>query len=281
LALRLGEQQDFRDLHDSKSISNTQYSLDAFLKDIERDFQTLGVTDIWFLDGNKLKRQSPSVFRSKKALYLQALEVATPEERLALGVSYGKGYSRTSQAVHPMVGSHDYGAPESRPKQIKTNIAFLSIVAMHVMHLAHELAGIEDPHGIATVLGRDFEGSEAATALAALKKDFRIGDVVLTAWNELAEVVEAHTSKFGDTAYRIRFLTQPPLPEYPEDWLPSRSITARLVGPDTVRRIFETSLNSGRLKEELAEINPEILARPDSELLELVKPVLVDCTIHL
>jgi hypothetical protein len=38
LDLRLGEQQDFRDLHDGKSISNTQYSIDAFLKDISMHF---------------------------------------------------------------------------------------------------------------------------------------------------------------------------------------------------------------------------------------------------
>jgi hypothetical protein len=275
LDLRLGEQQDFRDLHKGGNISilNIQHSIDDFLERIEGDLQALGVTDIWFLDGAKLKKPIPSVFNGKKALYLQALKVATPEERLALGVSYGEGYSRTSQAVHPMVGSHDHG--ENRPKQINSNIVFLSIVAMHVMHLAHRLAGIEDPHGLATIMGPDFERSEAATALAALTKDFRIGDVVLTAWHDLAEIVDAHTGDFGDTAYRIRFLTQPPLPAHPEDWTPSRWITARLVGPDTVRSIFETPLNSGRIREKFTEIGREILAGPDSELLERAKRSLV------
>jgi hypothetical protein len=276
LDLRLGEQLDFRDLHEDRRISNTQHSIDDFVERITRDLETLGVKEIWFLDGRKLKSQTPSVFRSKKALYLEALAVATPDERLALGVSYGKGYSRTSQAVHPMLGSHDYGVPENRPRQIKTNFAFLSIVAMHVMHLAHKLAGIEDPHGITTVMGRDFEGSEAANALAAFKKDFQFGDVILTAWNDLAEVVEAHTGKFGDTAYRIRFLTSPPIPDYPEDWVPSRWITARLVGVDTARHILETSVNRGRVQKELADVGREILSRPDSELVEYVKGFFVD-----
>jgi len=55
-----------------------------------------------------------------------------------------------------------------------------------------------------------------------------------------------------------------------------RSITARLVSLDTARRIFETSLNRGRVKKELAEIGREILTRPDSELLEYAKGFFVD-----
>ena len=231
---------------------------------------------MWFLDAKKLAKQTPSVMKSKKALYMAALEVATADERLALGISYGMGYSRTSQAVHPLVGSHDYGERHNSPVEIKRNFAFLSILAMHVMHLAHKLAGIEDPKGIATVMGQDFEHSEAGAVLAEFRKDFKKRDIVLTAWNDLAEILEEHTSRYGDKAYRIRFLTQAPIPEYPEDWFPSRWITARLVGLDTARRMYEKSLNSGHLTQELEQAAREVLKRSDSELLKFAQGFFID-----
>jgi len=141
------------------------------------------------------------------------------------------------------------------------------------------------PNSIATTLGwstrsriseGQARGGEAGATLAAFKKDLRIGDVVLTAWNDLAEVIEAHTGKFGDTAYRIRFLTQPPLCQYPEDWVPSRWITVRLLSLETVRRFFETALDLGGVKEELGQMGGELLARRDSELLEWAKGAAVE-----
>jgi hypothetical protein len=72
------------------------------------------------------------------------------------------------------------------------------------LHHAHRLAGIEDPQGIATIVRQDFEQSEAGAALAAFTKEFWAGDVVLTAWNDSAEIVDAHTGGYARSS-SIRF----------------------------------------------------------------------------
>jgi hypothetical protein len=57
LDLWLGQQQDFRDLHDGKTIANTQHSIGDFAERIKRDLQELGIAEVWFLDRNKLQRR--------------------------------------------------------------------------------------------------------------------------------------------------------------------------------------------------------------------------------
>lgn len=277
LDLALGRQLDFRDLHEGRIISNTQHSIDDYSGRIDGDLQTLGIDELWFLDRDKWReKKRPSVFKSKKALFMDALLVATPDERLALGTSYGRGYSRTSQAVHPSFGSHDYGQRENGVKHIKVGVTYIGILAMHVMHLAFKLAGIEDPADITTFMGQNFEKSEAAALIGALKKEFQIGDVVLTAWTDLAEIIEEHTSKFGYKAYRVRYLSKPPLSEYPEDWLEAQMILARLTNKEGARQMIEKSMASESLPPEVAEIAPEMLKQSDEQLLEWMKGFFVD-----
>lgn len=153
LDLALSRQKDFFELYEGRKISNTQHSIDEFAKRIQDDLQRLGVTELWFLDNNKLSEQKPSVFKSKKVLHSSALLVASAEESLALGISYGRGYSRPSQSVHPLLGSHDYGVRENNVKHVIENFHYLFILCMHVMHLTYKLAGIDDPEGLVKIMG--------------------------------------------------------------------------------------------------------------------------------
>ncbi len=274
--LSLARQMDFRELYKGHAISNTQHSIDYFAKRIHDDLQRLSVTELWFLDNNRLKKQRPSVFKSKKALYLAALLVANADERLALGISYGRGYSRTSQSVHPLLGSHDYGARENNIRHIMANFSYLSILCMHIMHLAYKLAGIDDPEGLSKVMGANFEKSEASRSISALKKEFERGDLVLTAWMDLAEIVDEHTSEYGYKAYRIKYLSSPPLPEFPEDWLEAQSITARLITKGLVRMFFEKNMSIERMPKEVAEMWPEVMKQSDDALMESAKLFFVD-----
>ncbi len=275
--LALARQEDFRDLYEKRTISNTQHSIDDFAGRIQRDMQTLGVTELWFLDNDKLKRQKPTVFKTKKSLYLAALLLANADERLALGISYGRGYSRTSQSVHPLLGSHVYGKDDNNIKRIIANFSYLSILCMHVMHLAYKIAGIEDPEGLAKVMGENFEKSEASQAISGLKKELEIGDLVLTAWSDLAEIIDAHTSKYGYKAYKIKYLSRPPLPEFPEDWVEAQSIMARLMTKGWVRSFFEKNTPSiEKMPKEVAEIWPEVMKQPDEELMKSAVGFFVD-----
>ena len=274
--LALSRQQDFRDLYDERIISNAQHSIDDFAKRIQGDLQKIGVTELWFLDNKRLKKQKPSVFKSKKFLYLSALLLANPDEKLALGISYGRGYSRTSQSVHPLLGSHDYGKEENNSEHVIANFSYLSIISMHIMHLAYKIADIVDPEGLTKVMGENFEKSTAATAISSLKKEFEIGDLVLTIWTDLAEIIEEHTSKYGYKAYKVKYLSRPPLSEFPEDWLEAQSILARLMTKGMVRAFYEKNVHSDKLPKEVAEIWPEIMKQPDNELMKYAKGFFVD-----
>jgi len=192
LDLDLTRLKDFRSLYADKVIENTQSAVSDFEKRIATDLKTLGVPSLWFVDEGNFKKHKPSVFVRRTSIYMDALAVATPDERAALGVSYGRGYSRTSESVHPMLGSHDYGQDENNSKHIRANYTYIGLLGMHIMHLAHRLAGVDDPEGIDKVMGKHFEKSEASQLINKLKREFRIGDIVLTAWTDIAEVVDAN-----------------------------------------------------------------------------------------
>ena len=286
LDLALSRQQDFRDLYDKRNILNTQHSIDDYIKRIQRDLKELGLEHIWFLNKDKLKKLEkseklkPSIFESKKKLFLDALLVANADERLALGISYGRGYSRTSQSVHPLLGSHDYGKDNNNAGHIITNLSYLSIICMHIMHLAYKIAKIDDPDGLTKIMGKNFEKSEASKSIAQFSKELEVGDLILTAWTDIAEIIEEYTSKYGYKAYKIRYLLQPPLPEFPEDWIESSNILARLMTKSWVRSFFEKNTSVDKIPKEVKEIWPEVMKQSDEELMESVKHFFVDMHKH-
>jgi hypothetical protein len=274
--LSLSRQKDFQELYEGRAISNTQHSIDDFANRINEDMKKMGVTDIWFLDKNKLKKQKPTIFKSMRTLYLEALLVANTDQRMALGVSYGRGYSHASQSVHPLLGSHDYGKENNDTKYIIVNFSYLSLICMHIMHFAYKIAGIEDVAGITKIMGENFEKSEASKSIASFSRVFKRGDIVLTAWTDLAEIIDEHTSRYGYKAYKVRFISKPPLPEFPEDWLEAQMIMARLMSKDMVRGFYEKSALSVYKDKEVSDIIKEVLKLPDEELLKYAEKIFLD-----
>ncbi len=280
LDLALARQEDFRELYEKRTISNTQHSIDDYAKRIQDDLKALGVQELWFLNKRRLKDLRPPVFESKKRLFLDALLVASADERLALGISYGRGYSRTSQSVHPLLGSHDYGKDDNDTKHIITNFSYLSIICMHIMHLAYKIAGMNDPEGLTKIMGENFEKSEASKNVAQFKKELEVGDLVLTVWTDLAEIIEEHTSKYGYKAYKIKYLLRPPLPEFPEDWIESSNILARLMTKSWARSFLEKNTSMDKMPKEVKDIWPEVMKQTDEELMKSVMHFFVDMHKH-
>jgi len=274
LDLDLARLKDFSILHDKRVIENTQHSVSGFAERIHQDLKTLDKTTLWFLNVANLKKLRPSVFASRKSMFLGALLVALPDERLALGISYGRGYSQASQAVHPLIGSHDYGR-DSNTHQLRTNFTYLGIIALHILRLAHRLAGIEDPEGMAQALGPNLEKSEAPQTLRSLQKQFEVGDIVLTAWNDIAEVLDAHVSEYGYTAYRVRYLSRAPIPEIPEDWLESQSLL-RLLPKSAIREMLRKASESDAYPKDTREFIPEMLKLPDETLIKFAGETFVE-----
>ena len=274
--LSLSRQKDFQELYEGRAISNIQQSIDDFALRINEDMKKIGVTDLWFLDKNKFNKQKPTIFKSMRTLLLEALLAASNDQRMALGVSYGRGYSHASQSIHPLLGSHDYGKEDNDTKRIIVNFSYLSFICMHIMHLAYKIAGIDDVAGITKIMGANFEKSEASKALAHFTREYKRGDIVLTAWTDLAEIVDEHTSRYGYKAYKVRYISRPPLPEFPEDWLEAQMILARLMTKDMVRGFYEKSAQSVSRDKEVSDIMKEVLKLPDEELLKYAEKTFLD-----
>jgi hypothetical protein len=277
LDLELSRLKDFRELYDGKVVANMQHGVDEFVERIENDLGVLGVTALWFLDRQKVMKREPSVFTSRRQMFLRALEVATPDERLALGISYGRGYSQASQALHPLLGSHDYGKNENTLQRLRSSFVYLGLLGMHVMHLSYRLAGVNDPEGIDKVMGKDFEKSDASKFIQRLQKEFAVGDIVLTAWTDIAEILEVHISnKYGYRAYRVKYISRAPIPEVPDDWIESAGILLRLMAKSQIRSIYEKAVTDESYPKAVQEIMPEILKMPDEELIQYAGKTFLD-----
>lgn len=279
LDMKLSRQKEFKDFYEGEMVSNTQSSIKTFTDRIFEDLSQIGKTNIWFLDSSKVKSQQPSVFVSKRKIYLDALLVANDDEKLILGISYSRSYSRFSMSIHPLLGSHNYGEEENNYEHVMGNVSFLSLLCMHVMHTAYKITGIDDPEGIDKIMGPNFEKSDASKGMAAMKKSYESGDLILTAYGDLAEVVDKKTSRFGYVAYKVKYLSDAPLPEYVEDWLESAQITGALLRKGLIRAFYEK--NTSAVKDEkLKAMMSVVLQQPDEKLLEYGKSTFLDLHKH-
>jgi hypothetical protein len=129
-------------------------------------------------------------------------------------------------------------------------------------------------------MGENFEKSHASKNIAQFTKELEIGDLVLTVWTDLAEIVEEHTSKYGYKAYKIRYLLKPPLPEFPEDWIESSNVLARLMTKSWVRSFLEKNTSLNKMPKEVQEIWPKVMEQPNEELMKSVKHFFVDMHKH-
>lgn len=275
LDISISRQKEFKEFYEGEKISNVQRSLDDFSKRVSDDLSAIGEKELWFLDMNRFQSQKPSVFKSKRAIYLEALLLANDDERLSMGISYHKTYSRLSISAHPFLGSRDYGEEENDYKTVKSNFGYLSIISMHIMRLAYKIAGLKDPRGMEKIMGENLEKSEASKAMKEMKKNYYPGDIVLTRHQDLAEILEMKESKFGYEAYKIKFLSRSPIPEIPEDWREAGDILTKLVGRDTVRTLYEKSFAKTEDKI-IKDITPKILEQSDEWLLKSAKAMYLD-----
>lgn len=276
LDLLLSRQKDFADLFNGATISNVQKNIDYFKECIFNDLHNTNRTDIWFLNMSRIKDDIPSVFAGRKEAYLSAIFYANDSEKAVLGTSYGKGFSRPSVSMHPNLISHGYEFKNTEGYElIMGNIMHLAMLCMHIMDVAYKLFGEKDPNGIRKFMGDDFEKSEASDALHPMKKSHEVGDIVLTVFEDLAEVVEVRESKYGYKAYKLSYISSPPLDEYPEDWIEAQNILGRLVNEKNVLEFYKK--NSTGVKDPvLKEIMTEVLKQPSSELLKSAKKTFLE-----
>lgn len=157
---------------------------------------------------------------------MKALEIATGDQRITLGISYDRGYSNASRSIHSNIGDP---LSEVTRKTIDAQIGRIGLLSAHVVVCGFQLLGVE-PTGLAAQLKSTLNGTEAATKLhSGMCTEFKVGDVVMAYGSYLSIVTDISKSKYGYTACKVRFLTEPLLKELPEDWFPAPYI--RVLSP--------------------------------------------------
>jgi len=213
----LNQQKSFRDVFGVEK-SNTQSSIDDYKKRVDDDIIANNKQIPWFIDQTNLKKLKPSVFKGWMSFYMSAIDICSDDEKSMLGISHER-YSMFSQNVHPTIASHDYSDDEDYFETILGNLRYVSMLCMYIMGRSYDILGLKDEEGIKKVMGDNFEKSDAPRLMSMFAKTFEVGDIVFAHSNDLAEVIECKIGKFVYTVYKIKYLSNPPLPQYPEDWI--------------------------------------------------------------
>lgn len=267
----LNQQKSFQYVFDVRK-NNIQSSIDDYKKRMDTDIVSNGGQVPWFIDERNLKLLKPSVFKGWMSLCMDAIDICSDDEKAVLGISHER-YSMFSQNVHPTLTSHDYEEGEDL-ETILGGLHYVSLLSMYIMDRSYDLLGLKDEGGIKKIMGEKFEKSEASMLMSRFAKSFDIGDIVFVHSNDLAEVIECKIGKFGYTVYKIRYLSQPPLPEYPEDWIEGRRLTI-VFKPEHIRPFFERSLDpSSNLPHIAKDAIRQMLNESDTVVVGLMKKAL-------
>ena len=188
---------------------------------LDKEMAVVDADKCWFLRPDvfrKLPERPGFMLTSISQRTSTAMKIAMAGERLSLGTSYGGGYGDASKGVHAgIVGPH---VPVT-VRSLEHNLTMVSLLCMHIVHRAHELAGLE-PIGLAQGVSEHLGKSDYADSVLREKHmpNYEPGDLVV-AMGHLAEILEGQESEYGLQSYRIRFLVKGPLAETPEDCVPA------------------------------------------------------------
>lgn len=274
----LGKKADFKDFYESESL-NTACSIKMFADRIREDIKKIPKNELWFLKPDWedcLKTVRLPLFKSVRQRYMLALQGASDEEKIFLGVSYDL-FSNISVSAHASIGSraqdHYY-----KFSSIRGNMEVISILGLLIVHRLNNLMGFNDPSDMIEKL-RQEGGSNASTLLQKNKKIFSAGDIVLLAGVGLAEIVESKSSKYGYASCKVRFLSKPPLPNIPEDWLPSAYVISILPKIRIREFMFASKINQDFPKE-IQYALEQMKKEPDEKLVKYAGAALANMHKH-
>lgn len=170
----------------------------------------------WYLSSTKKVRKRSWLSIATFRMQLKtALEIASAQEKTALGYTYDLAYGETSGNIHFTPIKLEYA---DLNKRFSFGIAQCGQLSTKIIKRAHELADIK-PEGINVFITRT--DSNRQTKDNALIKQLEIGDFVLANGPYLGEIVESSQSKFGYGSYRIKYLADLPVEGIYEAWFPS------------------------------------------------------------
>lgn len=211
-------QKDLEDFFGHGS-GNVNYTISATCSQVSQIQKTLPPEKLWFL---RNKNKTPTgleygSFQSQRSRLKDAVKIAGADLRLALGISYNRGYSVASRSVHSNIGD-----PKDKLslREIDAQIGRIGLISGHIIDQAFRLLEIE-PTGTAARLRKAFSSADAGQkAHDNLCKTFEVGDIVF-AYGDICVVTEFAKSDFGYTSCKVRYVEDPPLPGMEYDWFSS------------------------------------------------------------
>ena len=268
----IGDLCDLRKYYNCDSY-NGRVGLGWIRQKLDKDMPAVDVSKCWFLRPKvfeKLPDRPGSMFTSTSARFSVAMKTASAGERLCLGVSYADGYGTASRSVHATIVSPHLPVTA---RDLEHNLTIVSLLCIHAIHRAHELAGLE-PIGLAQGVSEHFGRSDYADSILRGKHmpNYEPGDLVL-AMGHLAEILERHDSEYGLQSYRIRFLVKGPLADTPEDCVPAKWTDA-IVRKSWSREYLRNAWSNIAGAEQLVLL---LDSQSDDDLTNLLKAPLMEC----
>lgn len=266
----VGKQADFKEFYSCES-NNIKESLKHSWKRLKQIADKTDRNKLWFLRDDVLRR-TPDNFRSGQIIesfrrrYKIALVSSDEPLKLVLGVSYESGYSVSSKSIHISVG-----APRIQKdvEEVRVNMSHISLLLPHILIKGHELCGIKEK-GVLEKVKKCFRESNAPDLIKNIyQRDHEIGDLVL-AYGDFAEITDCKKSKYGYCAYKIKYLSRPPIEHITEDWFPAEYVT-RVARKRMAKEFFRRNLPRNDIGKKVLEMIDKM---PDDRIYDSMRNIL-------
>jgi hypothetical protein len=225
---RRKQKADFAAYFNCENLNN-RAAIDLLKRSIASAESKLQINRCWYLQGNSPPANGAAKLGSFINYFDKALLIATKAERFALGLSYARAYGETSQSIHLNIG----GFKSHRSfDMLKSRRGQIWLLATHCLNRCRRLLNIRSRKDIGADISRAIKQSLASGFYNQLTRpNITKGDLV-SVFDSLCEVVGSTKSKFGYKAFRVRYLSRPPIPEHKEDWYPAISVKKQFDGKD-------------------------------------------------
>lgn len=189
-----------------------------------------------------------------------------------MGFTYQVGYGGVSESMHFGVQGPSHWNLDF--DYLKSGVFAISLLGMHVLHRAYQIINIKPTKTGEGIFDTIVNGSGASDAFfLSVVKDHDIGDLVSVGGDDLSEILDVKTSKYGYKAYKVKYLVNPLLADVLEEWWPARYIQKRIMKKNKARQFFDDMLkrNPDKKKEIMM-----ILKMPDEFIFDSMKKTLVE-----
>lgn len=254
------ESENFR--HQAQELATKITELEATGLDLGR---------AWYRRTRKALPAQPQpgqLFASFNKRLKHALQEGNEIEKVALGLSYGAVFARTSASLHARPGQLDPSEHGDLMEHLRVPIFIGLNVLVGCQKILNKVPGehneffrraIENSPGPMEVVGQ-ITNQRAA-----------VGDLVV-AHGELCEVLKVVSGPYGYKTYRVRYLTQRLIPSIGEDYVVAPQV-AVIFTVAKARETVEEQMALGRIPQRTGD---RMLAMSDADLIAAFRVSTVD-----